>query len=74
MVHLNITMPEDVAEELKHIRNKSQFIAHLLKEKFEQEKKEKLGKMLRQAYQQSAMEDKRVNKEWEDAALEGWPE
>lgn len=74
MVHLNITMPEDVVKELKHVRNKSWFIAHLLREKFEQEKKERLGKMLRQAYQQSALEDKHVNKEWERATLEGWPE
>lgn len=74
MVHLNITMPEDIVKDLKHIRNKSRFIAQLLRERFEHQKKEKLEKLLREEYRQAAKEDKRINQEWEQATLDSWPE
>ncbi|OGX42482.1 MAG: hypothetical protein A3G91_02530 [Omnitrophica WOR_2 bacterium RIFCSPLOWO2_12_FULL_50_9] len=72
MIRLNITIPEDVAEQLHHIRNKSQFISRALKEKFDREKTQKLEKALIEGYKETASEDRRTAGEWDNATLEGW--
>lgn len=72
MVRLNITMPMDLVKQLKHIRNKSQFIAEALREKFQMQKKKKLKELLIEGYQQSSSEDKKINRDWESALNDGW--
>ncbi len=73
MVRLNITMPEDVAEQLNHVRNKSYFIAQALKEKFQREKKQKLDELLVEGYKKSAAENGALNNDWEAGTLnDGW--
>lgn len=72
MVRLNITMPEELAKELDQIRNKSQFIAQALREKFKREKKENLNKLLISAYKKASLEDEKVNKDWDRTTVKDW--
>jgi metal-responsive CopG/Arc/MetJ family transcriptional regulator len=69
---LNITLPEKIAQEIKHIPNKSVFIAEAVKEKLERINKEKLDKLLIEGYKATRKEDKEINQEWEKITLEGW--
>ena len=72
MIRLNITLPEEIAKKLSSIPNKSRFIAQVLKEKFEQQEKEKLKSELKEGYKSLSKEIEKINKEWEKADLEGW--
>ena len=72
MVRFNITMPEDVAEMLKEINNKSKFIADALREKFLKDRKKKLEKELKEAYQDSSKEGVGLEKEWDNTLDDGW--
>lgn len=72
MVRLNITIPEDVAEQLHQIRNKSQFIARAVAEKFNREKRQRLEKAMIDGYKEAAAEDRRLGHEWDTATREGW--
>jgi metal-responsive CopG/Arc/MetJ family transcriptional regulator len=72
MKRLNITLPEEIAQEIKSIPNKSGFIAEAVKEKLERIKKEKLDKLLIEGYKATRREDREINQEWEKITLEGW--
>lgn len=72
MKRLNITVPEEIIEEIKDIPNKSHFISTAIKEKIERLNKEKLDKLLIEGYKASCKEDREVNSEWEDITLEDW--
>lgn len=72
MKRLNITLPEELYEELKPVPNKSRFISEAVKDRLEREKKEKLDKLLVQGYKATKDEDKKINKEWESITLEEW--
>lgn len=73
MVRLNITMPEEVAEQLQRISNKSQFIAQAVREKFSREKRRDLERLLTEGYQKSAQEDINMSGDWENSTLtDGW--
>lgn len=72
MKRLNITLPEELYEELKNIPNKSHFIAEVVKDRLEREKKEKLDKLLIEGYKATKEEDKEINQEWENITLEKW--
>ena len=75
MIHLkrlNITIPEEINEEIKSIPNKSSFISEAIKEKIDKMNKEKLDKLLIEGYQATTKEDKMINDEWENITLEGW--
>lgn len=72
MRRLNITLPEQIAREIKDVPNKSRFIAEALKEKLKKMKKEKLDKLLIEGYKVTKEEDKKVDEEWEKITLEGW--
>ena len=74
MKRLNITLPERVAEAIEVYQNKSKFIAEAVVEKIQKDKKEKLDVLLTEGYKSECGEDKKINKEWEDATIEGWPE
>ena len=69
---LNITLPEEVAQEIKDIPNKSGFISEAVKEKLGRINKEKLDKLLIEGYKATRKEDKEINQEWEKITLEGW--
>jgi len=72
MKRLNITLPEEIAQEIKDIPNKSAFISEAVKEKLGRINKEKLDKLLIEGYKASRKEDKEINQEWEKITLEGW--
>ncbi|MDX1919516.1 MAG: hypothetical protein SFU25_02140, partial [Candidatus Caenarcaniphilales bacterium] len=73
--HLNITLPEELIEELNSSignREKSAFIAESVKEGLLKRKKQKLREELEESYKALAEEDRELNKEWEVVDLEGW--
>lgn len=72
MKRLNITLPDEVIQEIKDLPNKSRFIAEALKEKLERVEREKLDRLLIEGYKATKEEDKRIDKEWEKITLEGW--
>jgi len=72
MKRLNITLPEEIIEEIKNVPNKSCFITQALKEKLERTKREKLDELLIEGYKATKEEDKRIDKEWEKVTLERW--
>jgi metal-responsive CopG/Arc/MetJ family transcriptional regulator len=74
MKRLNITLPERVAEAIEVYQNKSKFIAEAINEKIEKDKKEKLDILLVEGYKIECSADKKINKEWKIATLEGWPD
>ena len=69
---LNITLPEEIAWDIKDITNKSRFISEAVKEKIDRINKEKLDKLLIEGYKATRKEDKEVNQEWEKITLEEW--
>lgn len=69
---LNITLPEEIAQEIKYIPNKSAFISEAVKEKLDKINKEKLDKLLIEGYKATRKEDKEINQGWEKITLEGW--
>ena len=72
MKRLNITLPERVAEAIEVYKNKSKFIAEAINEKIEKDEKEKLDTLLVEGYKSECSADKKINKEWEAATIEGW--
>lgn len=72
MKRLNITLPEEINEQIKNLPNKSRFIAEALKEKLERIEREKLDRLLVEGYKATKEEDKGIDKEWEKITLEGW--
>jgi metal-responsive CopG/Arc/MetJ family transcriptional regulator len=72
MKRLNITLPEELYQELETIPNKSRLIAQALKERLRKEKKKKLDELLVEGYKTTKAEDKKLNKEWEKITLKGW--
>jgi metal-responsive CopG/Arc/MetJ family transcriptional regulator len=73
MKRLNITLPEKVAEAIEIYQNKSKFIAEAIIEKIEKDKKEKLDALLIEGYKNEYNSNKKINQEWEDITIEGWP-
>jgi len=72
MKRLNITLPEEIVQEIKSFPNKSRFITEALREKIERIRKEKIDKLLIEGYKATKEEDKRIDEEWEKVTLEGW--
>jgi len=71
MVRLNITLPDDLAKDLKKVNNKSKFIADTLRDRFKKDKKQSMLKQLKEAYQKSALEDQVVVKDWDNTSGDG---
>ncbi len=71
-VRLNIVLPEEVANTLKKVSNKSNFIADVLREKFREVEKKRLDQLLIEGYEATRKEDNKINEEWEKATLEKW--
>ena len=74
MKRLNITIPEKVSEAIEVYENKSKFITEAITEKIKKEAKEKLDHKLTEGYKNEYNSDQKINNEWEDATLEGWPD
>jgi len=72
MRRLNITLPEEINEQIKNLPNKSRFIAEALKEKLERIEREKLDRLLVEGYKATKEEDRRIDEEWEKITLEDW--
>ena len=64
-VRLNITLPPDVGEALRGIKNKSAFIAEAIRGRLDKEEHEKLVVALREGYVATKEEDKKINEEWD---------
>ena len=69
---LNITLPEEIADRLSSIPNKSKYIADALNEKIKREKREALDALLCEGYQATRLEGREINAEWEAVTLENW--
>jgi hypothetical protein len=74
MKRLNITIPEKVAEAIEVYENKSKFITEAIVEKINKDIKEKLDNLLIEGYKKEYSSDKKINKEWEKATIERWPD
>ena len=72
MERLNITLPEEIAQKIKDLPNKSRFITEALKEKIERERKERLDRLLIEGYRATKEVDRKISEEWEKITLEGW--
>lgn len=72
MIRLNITLPDDLVEQLRQKKNKSRFIAEALKEKINREKRKETERLMKEGYSASSREDQKLTAEWEKASLEEW--
>lgn len=68
---INILLPEDVAQILSSVKNKSAYIAEAIKEKKLHEEKRRLRNKLEAAYEEAVNEDYEVYKEWEEILGDG---
>lgn len=67
---MNITLPKELTEKLKHVPNKSAFIAEALRAKFASGEGESL---LATAYSGSFREAARLAQDWDALCGEGLP-
>ena len=72
---VNFTFPEEVVASLKAYvrpRGRSAFVAEAVRGKLRQLEQEQLRQTLIEGYTERSDEDRSVNREWEQATLEGW--
>ena len=77
VIRMNITMPEELAQQLDKLigpRKKSHFITETLKERIERIQNEELQKMLEEGYKIRKQESQSITEEFESADLGGWDE
>ena len=77
VVRMNITLPQDLADQLKEIagpKKKSHFIAKTLHEKIAEIKADQIQRLLEEGYKARREEGLKITKEFEDIDLEGWDE
>ena len=70
-VRVNITLPLDIAEMLKKVKNKSSFIAEAIRERIEREEKANLIRELSEGYKVRKKEDKEISLEWDTTSGDG---
>jgi metal-responsive CopG/Arc/MetJ family transcriptional regulator len=63
-VRVNITLPLEIAEMLRNVKNKSSFIAEAIRERIEREQKATLIRELSEGYKARQKEDKELALEW----------
>ena len=71
-VHLNITLPKELALKVRAAPNQSALIAESLQEKFARDEKAKLSSYLLKAYRQAATEDRKINDGWDVTTGDGF--
>lgn len=75
MVRLNITLPEELANQLEEVAGpgqKSRFIAETLRRRVQEIRGEALHKLLEEGYKARKEEASSLAKEFESVDLEGW--
>ncbi len=70
-VRVNITLPLEIAEMLKNVKNKSSFIAEAIRERVEREEKANLIKELSEGYKVRKKEDKELSLDWDTTSGDG---
>ncbi len=70
-VRVNITLPSEIAEMLKNVKNKSNFIAEAVRERIEKEEKAHLIKELSEGYKIRKSEEKKLAQEWDTTSGDG---
>lgn len=70
-VRVNITLPLEIAEMLKNVKNKSSFIAEAIRERVEREEKANLIKELSEGYKIRKKEDKELSLDWDTTSGDG---
>ncbi len=70
-VRVNITLPLEIAELLKDVKNKSSFIAEAIRERIEKERKAYLIRELAEGYKVRKLEDKELASEWDTTSGDG---
>ncbi len=70
-VRVNITLPLEIAEMLKNVKNKSAFIAEAIRERVEKEEKAHLIKELSEGYKVRKKEEKELSLDWDTTSGDG---
>jgi hypothetical protein len=70
-VRMNVTLPSEIAEMLKSVKNKSSFITEAIRERIEREEKASLVKELTEGYKVRKSEDLQITLEWDTASGDG---
>jgi predicted DNA-binding protein len=70
-VRVNITLPLEIVELLKDVKNKSSFIAEAIRERIEKERKAYLIRELAEGYKVRKIEDKVLADEWDMTSGDG---
>ena len=70
-VRINITLPAEIAEMLRNVKNKSSYIAEAVRERFERDEKANLIKELAEGYKVRKSEDKQLALEWDNTSGDG---
>lgn len=70
-VRVNITLPIEIAEMLKNVKNKSAFIAEAIRYRSEREEKANLIKELTEGYKVRKKEEKELSLDWETTSGDG---
>lgn len=71
MVRMNIIMPDEIAEHLKSVGNKSRYVVEALQEKIQRERTRQMRTLLAGAYTSVADEDVLVSREWAATSSDG---
>jgi metal-responsive CopG/Arc/MetJ family transcriptional regulator len=74
-VRLNITLPAELAKELKHItasRKQSKFVAEAVEQKIKELKQKQMEKVLVDGYKATRKEGIAITKDFDSVDLEGW--
>ncbi len=70
-VRVNITLPMEIAQMLRNVKNKSAFIAEAIRERVEREEKSNLIKELTEGYQIRRKEDNELSLDWDTTSGDG---
>lgn len=70
-VRINITIPSEIAEMLKDVKNKSGFIAEAIRERIEKERKASLIEELSEGYKVRKLEEKQLIDDWDTTSGDG---
>ena len=70
-VRVNITLPFEIVEMIKNVKNKSAFIAEAIRDRVEREEKANLIKELTEGYNVRKKEDQELSLDWDATSGDG---
>jgi metal-responsive CopG/Arc/MetJ family transcriptional regulator len=70
-VRVNITLPLEIAQMLRNVKNKSAFIAEAIRERIEREENANLIRELSEGYRARKKEDNELAVEWSTISGDG---